>query len=95
MAEKIDLTTPYKPDPREATDFTVAMLVLDRFGQGVHITLRKNGVSAEFSYNGDEAMDIMRALNKANLSIKSLDRRILEKLIADGKIVGTISGSPD
>jgi hypothetical protein len=42
---------------------------------------------------GAEALII--ALNKANLSVKSLQRRILEKLVADGRMDGTISGTVD
>jgi len=42
------------------------------------------------------ATDLLIALNKANLSIKSLHRRILERLAADGLLAtGTITGSPD
>lgn len=95
MAEKIDLTTPFKPDPREAADLSVAKLVLDFAGQGIHITLSKNGVKKEVSYNGAEATTLMIALNKANLSTKSLQRRILERIIADNQLSGVVSGSPD
>jgi hypothetical protein len=38
----------------------------------------------------------MIALNKVNLSTKSLHRRIIEQLQADGLLgTGTISGAPD
>ena len=43
-----------------------------------------------------EARDIVRGLNKANMSTKSMEKRVLEKLIADGYLsAGTITGSPD
>ncbi len=35
------------------------------------------------------------ALNKANLSIKSLNTRLLERISAKGFKVGTVSGSPE
>jgi hypothetical protein len=38
---------------------------------------------------------MMISLNKVNLSVKSLHRRVIEQLINDGKLDGTISGSPD
>lgn len=42
-----------------------------------------------------KAINLMIALNKANLSVKSLHRRVIEQLISDGFISGTISGVPD
>lgn len=95
MAEKIDLTVPYQPNPASASELFVSKLVLDWDGQGIHITLKKNGVTKEESYNGEEALTLMIALNKANLSTKSLQKRILERLIADNRLAGTISGTPD
>ncbi len=47
------------------------------------------GTVAEFDRNA------MVALNTANLSIKSPQRRILERLVADGKLTGSIAGTPD
>jgi hypothetical protein len=37
----------------------------------------------------------MAALNKADLSSNSLQKRVLQKLIDDGVIPGTVSGAPD
>ena len=37
----------------------------------------------------------MKALNKADLSVKSLHRRVLERLIADSFLPGLVSGSPE
>ncbi len=48
-----------------------------------------------FSYAGQVATDLIRALNTANLSTKSLQKRILERLSADGLLVGTVTGTPD
>lgn len=95
MAERIDLTTPFQPDPSSASDLVVAKIVLDWEGAGIVITLKKNGVRKEVSYNGATATTLMNQLNTANLSTKSLHRRLLERLIADGHLSGTISGSPD
>jgi hypothetical protein len=54
-----------------------------------------NNEYTSIGYEGTEATNLMVALNKANLSTKSLHRRIMEKAIADGKLSGTISGVPD
>lgn len=54
-----------------------------------------NGEAKHHNYSGTTATVFMTALNKANLSTTSLHKRILERLVTDGVIAGTISGSPD
>lgn len=54
-----------------------------------------NGKRLEHRFTGQAAHNDIIALNKVNLSTKSLQKRILEKLVADGLIDGTISGSAD
>lgn len=87
--EQIDLTTP--------TDhLTISQLVLDWERSNVQISMiGPNNVRLTYSFGGTNAMNAMLALNKADLSVKSLHRRIIEKLVADGVIDGTISGTPD
>ena len=54
------------------------------------------GKSEQFTYTGDEAKQLMVALNKANLTANSLHRRILERLRQDQKLpAGQITGTPD
>lgn len=86
--EQVTLTTPI-------SQFTVSKLVLDWTAQALIIVIRTADTSLWFSYNGIEATTLMRQLNTIDLSVKSLHRRILEKLISDGKLSGTISGVPD
>lgn len=97
MAERIDLQTPYVPDPRQATSFTIWRLDLNWRDAIVGIYLRDNqsGVVRTFSYSGQEATNMMVSLNKMNLSVKSLHRRVIEKLINDELLDGTIEGTPD
>lgn len=96
MAEQIDLTTPDFADPRTTTHYRVAVLQLSMAQQRLVIVLEgENNVTKTFHYRDQEAVDMMIFLNKANLSVKSLHRRVLEKLIADGHIEGSISGTPD
>jgi hypothetical protein len=38
---------------------------------------------------------LLNALNTANLSTNSLVKRIFNRLVADGYISGTVSGTPD
>ena len=86
--ERIDLAT-------MVSQYEVGFLHLNWSGRVIEIQLISPGGSTlRFVYVEAEAETLMVALNKANLSTKSLHRRIMEKLIADGKIAGTISGIP-
>ena len=89
MAEIVTLNSPI-------TKVQVNGLVLDWVGQQITIILgTTTGTVFSEEYFGQEAADLMVMLNKANLSVKSLHKRILEKLVADGRITGAISGVPD
>lgn len=104
MAEDIILNAAVLVDTG-ATKFRVTQLHLDWESQKIGIRLREvnaNGVAAQggrvvhASYGGAMAITLMTALNKANLSTKSLHKRIIEQLQADGRLgAGTINGSPD
>lgn len=92
--EQIDLTNP-QPAP-VATDYTIDRITFDWTGQNISIRLVSNNSEIiSHHYTGTIAKNLMIALNKTDLSVKSLHRRVMEKLIADGVIVGTISGTPD
>lgn len=46
--------------------------------------------------NDQEALTLITALNKANFSTKSLEKRLLEQVVAlGGEYAGIISGTPD
>ena len=53
------------------------------------------GAYLTHQYTGKQAVQMIQSLNTANLSTKSLQKRILEKLAADGVLPGTVSGTPD
>lgn len=74
--------------------------------QTIIITLRgQNNELLSFVYGGNnpdgaindraKAIALMTALNKANLSTISLQKRIMQQLITDGFMAGTVSGTPD
>ena len=91
--ETLDLTTPVQPP--STTTYRVTVLHLDWPNGVINITLvDNNGVAMTVNYTNAEATTLMQFLNTANLSVKSLHKRILEKLVADGKLTGTISGTP-
>jgi hypothetical protein len=94
--ETITLSAPEITPQITTTDYRVVYLLLEWERAHVVIHLRgTNGERKECRYDGAEALSLMGTLNKANLSVKSLHRRILEKLIADGKVSGAVSGVPD
>lgn len=90
--ERINLTVPDQARPGTST-YTLKELNFDWVQEQVVVVLRgTNGVEKTIVYREAEAM--IRQLNKANLTVKSLQRRVMEKLIADGHLIGTISGVP-
>lgn len=96
--EQCDLTTPapYPPPGPATANWKVDELHFLWTARKIEIILRgENGERRNVSYQGDIAAALMTALNVANLSVKSLHRRVIERLIADGHLAGTISGSPD
>jgi len=97
MAEIVTLTTPL---PATAT-LRIADLDLHVRGSIIRIVLAEwangawvpNGRTIEAQYVGSAADALMLALNKANLTTQSLHTRVIAQLIADGKLVGVVSGS--
>ena len=96
--EQLDLTTPIVQPT--ITQYTVDQLVLS-WSQGIvriDVLNTLTGDRKSFLYHRNTTptgQTLMRALNKADLSVKSLQRRILERLALDGHLVGTVSGTPD
>ena len=92
--EQLDLTTPIVPPA--TTYYQVVRLVLDWYGQYIEIGLRgPNGELQTHGYSGGTAKTLMTQLNTLDLSTTSLQKRILNRLIADGVVIGTVSGAPD
>ncbi len=79
------------------TAYRIRFLNLNWDGAAIEIGYTDNiGSPLTYWYRGAEATALMIALNKANLSTKSLHRRVLEQLATDGVFgAGTISGTPD
>ena len=90
--EQLDLSVPIS-----ISSYRVIGLNLDWKGSTITIFLESvtTGQQTVYLYQKDEAQNLMITLNKMDLSVKSLQRRILEKLVADGHLTGTVSGSPD
>jgi hypothetical protein len=105
MAEELTLSTPETKPAVTNNSYQVIFTTFDWVGQTIVINVRgQNGEMIYTGYGGpmatqaekDEATKLMRTLNTANLSTKSMQKRILEKLVADGKVPsGTVTGTPD
>jgi hypothetical protein len=101
MSERLTLTEPQiKPEVVTST-YVIVTIILDIQNRLFLVRLKDNNNNIrEFSYGGrapsvleadrQKAILLIKQLNTANLTIKSLQRRIFEQLIADGKITGSI-----
>ena len=95
MAEQLDLASPAQAAPGTVT-WKPILLHLNWEAATIKVGFRgDNGEYTSIGYEGTEATTLMVFLNKANLSTKSLHRRIMERALTDGKLSGTISGTPD
>jgi hypothetical protein len=98
VAETFELTTPIVQPAR--TTYHVARVDLQWDAQVVYVEVRSNdGKRIEKTYTGADAVTLMRGLNTANLTTLSLNKRVLNRLVADGVFVlegaGTVTGTPD
>ena len=94
--EQLDLATALPPQGITVINYRVIEIRMNWPLAEVSITLSdQEGGTITALYSGPEAAALMPALNTANLSVKSLHKRAIEKLQADGKLpAGTISGTP-
>lgn len=94
--EELELTDPVVTT---TTTYKVLSVTLDLghlSGGYVGINLQDNtGGRFAHAYTGEEATDYIRFINTANFTVKSLHKRILERLSLDGVLPGTVTGAPD
>jgi hypothetical protein len=102
--EELILTDPVTEPAKTTSTYHVTVLTLNWIAvvppeteSGlIIIEVRDNqNVTSTFRYVGLEAQNLIKFLNTANLSLKSLHKRILEKLSNDGYLPGTVTGAPD
>lgn len=107
MAEQLNLTAAEVPPSNTA--YRVERIIIDtgidqtNFSgprsadfASIHIQLRgNNGEAKSKVITGVRALNLVRALNKANLGALSLERRILQLFIDDADLAGTLGGVPD
>lgn len=103
MAETLDLTTSITyPTPPPVTRYHVRRVLIERepFARFAVLVVGDDNTQKQITYSDEDGgttiATLLAALNTANLSTKSLQRRILERLVADGYLpAGTVTGTPD
>ena len=93
--EQLTLTKPITTP--STTGYTVERLTLNWPDATILLQFRgSNGEAASCAWSDATATTLMRQLNKLDLSVKSLQRRLLERAMADGCLgAGTVVGTPD
>ena len=93
MTEQLDLTTPIPAKPGR-NSYTVDELHLQIGGKRIDIWLKAdNGERLQHVYRGEEAVSILASLNK--MASPSLLQRVMQRLIDDQVLDGTLSGAPE
>jgi hypothetical protein len=88
---KVVLTTPInKPS---ITEYSIVSFEINVKNMFIRVTLEaNNGEHLNILYQDENTQQLIEALNVANLSIKSLRVRLIERLVADGHVPpGTIN----
>jgi len=87
--EKLIPTTP----PGEYTVYAINM----NWRHGALEISLSDDMGGDFTHfiTGAAATTMMNDMNKDDHSVTSLHKTVLDKLVADGIIAGTISGTPD
>ena len=103
--EELVLTDPVVEPEKVTSKFRVVSLLMNHDTVGstpgsepglMVITLRDNfDKFYTHQYTGQQAIDYIKFINTANFTTKSMHKRILERLSADGVLPGTVTGAPD
>lgn len=93
--ERVDLTTP-ETKPTNA-QYSISRLTLDLDAASIVVELKgQNGERLTKAYTPTTTptgLALLTALNKANLSTRSLKQRVFDQLVSDGTLVGTVTGT--
>lgn len=98
MPETLTYTTPQAVAPAANTVRVIGFEMIIEPNPFIRIMLMDDhNRPFDVYYREDEgALALILALNKANLSVKSLQKRIMERLLTDQKLAaGSIGGAPD
>lgn len=90
--EHVTLTTPVT---QTVDSYRVGAICFDRDAARIDVRLTDPDTGKQVFFKYEDALPLIRQVNKANNSTISMEKRIMNKLIADGKIDGSVSGVPD
>jgi len=92
MAEILTLTS-----PQSVSNYTISSILFDWSRDRIVVIVGDGfGKTLELIYGGSVAHTLMVALNKANMSTTSFQKRVFQQLVADGKLpAGSVTGSPE
>jgi hypothetical protein len=103
--EELVLTDPVVEPEKVTAKYRVVSLILDHAAvsspptgePGLVVIHLKDNLEQPFTqrYTGQTAIDYIKFINTANFTTKSLHKRILERLSAEGVLPGTVQGAPD
>ena len=106
--EELELTDPVVEPAKTTSTFKVMSVLFDlesllviptptqSTGPIVKLRLKDNlDKPYNYEYTGQTALDMIKFMNTANFTVKSMHKRILERLSADGVLPGTVTGAPD
>lgn len=98
MAETVSFATPIQADPGVST-MRPASITLQVFPEPVLKVMLaqwqggafvQNGKQLAVTYSGAQAIAALQAINTANFSTVSLRERVMERLLADGKLTNCV-----
>jgi hypothetical protein len=92
MAELLTITSP----PPQQTTWKVNEIHFNWAAQSIQIGLiGTNNEAKHHSYGSTTATSFMSLCNTKNFTSTSMQKEVLKRLVNDGVIAGTISGTPD
>ena len=93
--EQLDLSSPVTQP--SVTSYTVERLSIQRSPACIDVTAKdNNGKETAVTYNGATAQTLLGQLNKGNFTVNSLQKQVINRLIADGYLpAGSVTGTPD
>src|SRR4051794_37831653 len=98
MGERITLTTPEVVPQQQTTEYRPVLIHLEREPQPRLYVVFAGSNGERREWRVDEpgrALTLIKALNTANLTTNSLEKRCMTQAIADGVFAGAVTGAPD
>jgi len=93
--EEVILTAPVVLDPTTLNDVQIKSLYIDRMDKIVAVTVIDGSNTKTFTYTGDAGLNLIKLINTRDFRTNSLQKQMLQKLISDGYLQGTVTGTAE